>query len=60
MTPKCDRIVEEMDQLLKDPSKTFAWAAREIYDEGYIVGMEMQRRLTRLSLGLAVPADLED
>lgn len=65
MTPKCEKLVVEMNQLLQDPENlSFDSAARVIYEEGYeegyVAGRDMARRLLRLSLGLAVPADLGD
>ena len=58
MNEECTKLVAEMDKLLKEPDKaSFAWAARRIYEQGYIAGKEMQRKLLRLKLGLDVPED---
>jgi hypothetical protein len=60
MNAHCDKLVEHMDSLLKDPvNHSVAYFARQIYEEGYIAGKEMERKLLRLKLGLNVPGDDE-
>jgi len=60
MNELCNKLVREMDVMLKDPSTTsFAYVARVIFEQGYIAGKAMERKLLRLKLGLDVPGDAE-
>lgn len=58
MNEYCDKLVKEMDELLDD-KHSFAYAARQIYEQGYIAGKEQERKLLRLKLGLQVKGDDE-
>jgi len=61
MNKFCEALVAEADILLAKPDEhSFSFIAEKCYDQGYVAGMEMARRLLRLQLGLAVPADSED
>lgn len=60
MNEVCKTIVKEADKLLATPDKhSFAHFAEQIYEQGYVAGMAMARRLLRLKLGLSVPSDEE-
>jgi hypothetical protein len=55
----CKKLVLENNKLLAHPERhSLANFAEEIYEQGYIVGKEMERKLLRIKLGLNVPADL--
>jgi len=61
MNKFCDELVAEADKLLAKPDEhSFSYTAQRCYEHGYVAGMEMERKLLRLRLGLGVPADSED
>ena len=54
-------LTKEIDSLLKDPKKTSSTVFTEqIYEQGYVEGLKMARKLLRIQLGLAVVDDLND
>lgn len=63
MNSYCEKAAKEMDKRMApelQATQSFRYSIDRIYEQGFIDGKEMQRRLLRLTLGIAVPADLED
>lgn len=59
MNKICKKLVEDADAVLQ-PKSSFTDVAENIYEQGYMDGMAMVRKMLRLQFGLSVPADLED